>query len=77
MNSIKTLATFFGWCAVINFGVLVGALAFFAVAHEWAGRISAKLFGVTNAEAKATFFHVFQHFGIYPLKSIFIRGKAK
>ena len=62
MNSIETLATFFGLCAVINLGIILLGVLFFAVAHEWVGRISAKLFGVTNEEAKATFFRVFQQY---------------
>lgn len=62
MNSIETLTTFFEWCTAINFGILLAAGSFFAVAHEWAGRISAKIFGVTNEEAKATFFRVFQQY---------------
>ena len=62
MTSIETLATFFGWCTVINLGVLVLGLLFFSVFHEWAGEISAKMFGITKEEAKATFFHVFQQY---------------
>jgi hypothetical protein len=59
MNSIETLATFFGWCTVINLGIILLGVSFFGVAHEWAGRISAKVYGVTNEEAKVTFFRVF------------------
>lgn len=62
MNSMETLTTFLGWCAVINFGVIVTGVAFFSVAHEWAGRISGKLFGVTSESAKDTFFRVFQQY---------------
>jgi len=62
MNSVETLATFFGWCAAINIGIILLGVLFFGVAHEWVGRISAKIFGVTNEEAKATFFRVFQQY---------------
>ncbi len=62
MNSIETLATFFGWCAVINFGVILLGVVFFGVFHEGAAKISAAIFGVTKEEAKATFFHVFQQY---------------
>ena len=37
-------------------GIIVLGVSFFGVAHEWVGRISAKVFGVTNEEAKATFY---------------------
>ena len=62
MNSIETLATFFGWCTVINVVIVLVGLSFFGVFHEGIGTISAKLFGVTNEEAKATFFRVFQQY---------------
>ncbi len=62
MNSIETLTTFFGWCTVINFGVILLGLLLFSVFHEFAGKLSAKMFGVTNEEAKATFFRVFQQY---------------
>jgi len=62
MNSIETLATFFGWCTVINLGVLVLAFLFFGVFHEAAGKHMAKIFGITYEEAKATFFHFFQQY---------------
>ena len=62
MNSIETLATFFGWCAVINFGIILLGFLFFGFAHEFAGNLSAKIFGITKEEAKATNFRVFQQY---------------
>ena len=64
MNSLETLTTFFGWCTVINFGVLMLYLLFVSLFHEWAGKLVAKLFGITKEEAKATFFRVFQQYRI-------------
>ncbi len=62
MNSIETLTTFFGWCTVINLGVILLLALFFSVFHEVAGKLHAKMFGVTKEEAKATFFRVFQQY---------------
>ena len=62
MNSIETLATFFGWCTAINFGILMLGLLFFSVFHKFAGKLSAKMFGITEVDAKATFFRVFQQY---------------
>ena len=59
MNSIETLATFFGWCLVINLGVILAAALFFGFAHEFAGKMQARIFGVTKEEAKASFSHIF------------------
>ena len=55
MNSIETLATFFGWCTVINFGVLlVGGLLWILV-KEGIGELVATIFGVTKGGVKETF----------------------
>ena len=62
MNSIETLATFFGWCIVINIGSILLAVLIFGVFHEGIGKINAKLFGVTKEEAKATVFRAFQQY---------------
>ncbi len=56
---IETLATFFGWCAVINFGAIVFVFAFIRVYHEWFGKLGARFFGVSQEDAKAAFFRVF------------------
>ena len=62
MDSIETLETFFGLCTLINFVILLLFLLFISLFHEWAGKLSAKLFGITKEEAKATFFRVFQQY---------------
>lgn len=59
MNSIESLATFFGYCAIINFGIIISGVAIFSIAHESFASISAKMFGITNEQAKNTFFRVF------------------
>ena len=40
MDTIEVLTTFFGWCAVINFGIILLGVLFFSVFHGFAGRIS-------------------------------------
>ena len=62
MNSIEMLATLIGWCSVINFGIIMLGALLFGVFHEGGGKLSAKMFGVTKEEAKATIFHVFQQY---------------
>jgi hypothetical protein len=64
MNSIDTLATFFGWCTVINIGFVLFVLLVFAVFHEGFGRLTARIFGVTEAEAKATLFRIFMQYRV-------------
>jgi hypothetical protein len=64
VNSIETLATFFGWCIVLNIGVLLVAVLLVSVAQGAVGKINAKLFGVTDEEAKVTFFRVIQQYRV-------------
>ena len=62
MNSIQTLATFLGWCTVINIGVILFLLLVLSVFREGIGELSAKMFGITKEEAKATFFRIFMQY---------------
>ena len=62
MNSLAMLATFFGWCTVINVGILLFSLLMISLLKDWIGKISARLFGITEEAAKATFFQVFQQY---------------
>ena len=62
MNSIETLATFFGWCTAINFGILLLYVLVFSIFHDGFATLSAKMFGITREEAAATFFRVFRQY---------------
>ena len=62
MISIESLATFFGWCTVINVGLIFFIMLLWNFFHEGIARIHAKIFGVTAEEAKVTFFRVFQQY---------------
>ena len=62
MNSIETLATFFGWCTAVNVGLLLLAMLVFSVFRDIFATITAKMFGVTKEEAAVTFFRVFQQY---------------
>lgn len=54
MTSIQTLATFFGWCTVINLVLIVVVFLLFGVFHEFLGRVMAKFFGVGEESVKET-----------------------
>ena len=62
MTSIETLATFFGWCIVINFGALLLIVLVFGLFHDIFATLSAKVFGITREEAAVTFFRVVQQY---------------
>ena len=56
--NIDTLATFFGWCTVINIGLLFfGGIAWILLKESVSG-FGASMFGVTKEEIKATFLRV-------------------
>jgi hypothetical protein len=58
MASIETLATFFGWCSVINIGFLLALLLRgFAVR-----KLAVRVFGVTAEEVKTAYMNVFMQY---------------
>jgi tetrahydromethanopterin S-methyltransferase subunit E len=62
--SIEALATFFGWCTVINVGLLLLVLALTAAVNKegFPFDLIARIFGITTAEVRATHFRVFQQY---------------
>ncbi len=49
-------------CTAIKIGIVLLGVSFFGLAHDWAGMITAKVFGVTSEDAKVTFLRVFQQY---------------
>ena len=58
MTSIETLATFFGWCSLINIGFLLALLLRGLIIRK----VAAKVFGVTIDEVKAAYMNVFMQY---------------
>lgn len=58
MTSIETLATFFGWCTVINIGALLLGGSAWILGKTFFSELAAPLFGVTTEELKATLLRV-------------------
>ena len=58
MNSIESLATFFGWCTVINIGVLLGLLVRGIVLRKLAARV----FNVSEEEVRTAYMNVFMQY---------------
>lgn len=42
--SVEIIRNFFGWCALINIGLLMGWLLFFCLGHDFMYRMHGKLF---------------------------------
>lgn len=64
MNTIQSLATFFGWCTILNLGVIVIVFLFFSAFHEFFGRVIAKMFGVGEQAAKETLLRVLMQYRV-------------
>ena len=64
MNSLETLATFFGWCTVINLGILLAFMLVMSVVNKdgFLVKSSMKIFGNTKEDTCATMFRVFQQY---------------
>jgi Family of unknown function (DUF6868) len=64
MNPIHILATFFGWCAVINIGIMLIFVLIMSVLNKdgFIIELSMKIFGNTKEDTLATMFRVFHQF---------------
>ncbi len=64
MNSIDTLAEFFGWCTVINFGIYLLTVVSLMLFRGMVLRINARIFAISEEEVARL---SFQYVGIYKL----------
>ncbi len=58
MTSIETLATFFGWCTVINIGIMLGLLVRGIVVR----RLAVRFFCVSEEEVRTAYMNVFMQY---------------
>ena len=57
MNSIRTLATFFGWCTILSLGFLVVSILAWALVGDGVSEVAASLMGITEQQIKLGFFN--------------------
>ena len=55
MNSIKTLATFLGWCTIINIGIYLFGVLGWMLVNEYTSQWAASMMGLTPQEVKVAF----------------------
>lgn len=60
--NIETLATFFGWCTVINIGLLIFGGLSWILLKEGLSKLVATMFGVTQEEVKAAYLRKLLHY---------------
>lgn len=72
MNSIDTLAAFFGWCTIVSFGVYLVTVLSLLLFRDKAYRINAKLFGITEKEVALTSFQYMGNFKLATTMFFFV-----
>ena len=58
MVDMATLTTFFGWCSIINIGILIFSVIIIAVFKDVVIKLHNRLFGVPQHDLPAIYLHV-------------------
>ena len=64
MISIEVLTVFFGWCAVINIGVLVFTTIVLIFTKDALANIHARLFGINQEDLPLIYFEYLGHYKV-------------
>ena len=62
--NVETMCEFFGWCTVINIGVMTFAFVKLMLIRDWASRIHSKMFGLDDASVRGAYFQYFVNYKI-------------
>jgi hypothetical protein len=62
--TIETLTAFFGWCALINIGLMLLTTVTLLVGHESIIRIHSRMFGLEKPELQRAYFQYLAQFKI-------------
>ena len=64
MNNLETLTTFFGWCSVINFSILIVTTLLLAAAKDFISSVHSKLMGVGKGDLANEYFSYLANYKI-------------
>ena len=67
MNTIETLREFFGWCAVVNIGLLTLSSVLIVAIRGTAARLHGKMFNLDEKRVSEIYF---QYLGNYKIATI-------
>ena len=62
MNSLETLTVFFGWCTVLNFGLMILMSVFVMGMRGTMTSMHTRMFGVSEADLPRCYFQILAHF---------------
>jgi hypothetical protein len=58
MTSLEVLATFFGWCTIINIGFMLALVVRGMVVRK----LAVRFFGVAEEEVRSAYMNAFMHY---------------
>ncbi len=64
MNSLDTLATFLGWCTLINVGLIIFITIVAGLFHDGIGYLIGRIFGVDEGQSKIVVLRTFMHYRV-------------
>lgn len=64
MNTIEGMREFFGWCSIVNIGLLILSSVALVVLRAFAVRIHGKLFGLDEQTLLKAYFQYLAHYKI-------------
>ncbi len=62
MESLASIATFLGWCTIINIIVILMFVVVWSATHDFFSNIFAKMFGISPDEVKVAVFRIFMQY---------------
>ena len=62
MSSLEALTAFFGWCTVLNLGMLVFTSILVMVMRDTMTRVHARMFGVSEADLPRVYFQYLAYY---------------
>lgn len=65
MNTIELLREFFGWCSIINIGLILFSTIFLIFLREPISRIHSKFFNLKNDDLSHSYFNFLAHYKIF------------
>ena len=56
--TVEMLRAFFGWCTLLNWGLMIIVFMFMVLGRSWVFRMHAKIFGTTEEEVSKAIYLV-------------------
>jgi len=64
LYSIETITAFFGWCTIINYGILIFITIFIVLMRGWMSGIHSKMFVLSEEDLSRAYFQYLAQYKI-------------